>query len=44
MKRAFDFSRMNHYAGFDLSMIFDKAFKVGSRVRSSTGVNKVACL
>ena len=34
MKRAFDFSRMNHYAGSDLSMIFDKAFKVGSRVRS----------
>ena len=40
MKRAFDFSRMNHYAGSDLSMVFDKAFKVGSRVRSSTGVNK----
>jgi len=40
MKRAFDFSRINHYIGPDLSMVFDKAFKVGSRVRSRTGVNK----
>ncbi|HEY7081135.1 MAG TPA: glutamyl-tRNA reductase [Nitrososphaeraceae archaeon] len=40
MKRAFEFSRVNHYVGPDLSMVFDKAFKVGSRVRSSTGVNK----
>jgi glutamyl-tRNA reductase len=40
MKRAFDFSRTNHYAGPDLSIIFDKAVKVGSRVRSTTGVNK----
>jgi glutamyl-tRNA reductase len=40
VKRAFDFSRTNHYAGPDLSIIFDKAVKVGSRVRSTTGVNK----
>jgi glutamyl-tRNA reductase len=40
MKRAFDFSRVNHIAGPDLSMVFDKAFKVGSRVRANTGVNK----
>lgn len=40
MKRAFDFSRTNHYAGPELSIIFDKAFKVGSRVRSNTGINK----
>ncbi|MFZ0327520.1 MAG: glutamyl-tRNA reductase [Nitrososphaeraceae archaeon] len=40
MKRAFDFSRTNHYGGPDLSIIFDKAVKVGSRVRSTTGVNK----
>ncbi len=40
MKRAFDFSRVNQFVGPDLSMVFDKAFKVGSRVRSNTGVNK----
>jgi glutamyl-tRNA reductase len=40
VKRAVDFSRTNHYAGPDLSIIFDKAVKVGSRVRSTTGVNK----
>ena len=44
MKRAFDFSRMNHYAGSDFSMIFDKAFKVGSRVRSIQVLTKAACL
>ena len=40
IKRAFEFSRRNHYAGFQLSVIFDKAIKVGSKVRTSTSVNK----
>jgi glutamyl-tRNA reductase len=40
IKRAFDFSRNNHCIGPKLSVIFDKAFKVGSRVRSTTGINK----
>jgi glutamyl-tRNA reductase len=40
IKRAFEFSRRNRYAGFQLSLIFDKAIKVGSKVRTSTSVNK----
>jgi glutamyl-tRNA reductase len=40
IKRAFDFSRNKHCIGPKLSVIFDKAFKVGSRVRSTTGINK----
>jgi glutamyl-tRNA reductase len=40
VKRAYDLSRKKQYAGNNLSIIFDKAIKVGSRVRNSTGVNK----
>lgn len=40
VRRAFEFSRSNHYAGSNLAMIFDRALKVGSRVRNATGINK----
>lgn len=40
IKRAFEFSRKNRYAGPHLSVIFDRAFKVGSRIRASTALNK----
>src|SRR5919197_514652 len=40
IKRAFEFSRKNHYAGRHLSVIFDRAVKVGGRIRTSTGLNK----
>jgi glutamyl-tRNA reductase len=40
VKRAFEFSRKNRYAGPHLSVIFDRAVKVGGKVRTTTGVNK----
>ena len=40
IKRAFEFSRNNRYAGSHLSVIFDRAVKVGGKVRTVTGVNK----
>jgi glutamyl-tRNA reductase len=40
VKRAFDFANKNHYAGSNLLVIFDRAVKVGSKVRTSTSLNK----
>jgi len=40
VRRAFEFARANSYASANLAMIFDKALKVGSRVRTVTGINK----
>jgi glutamyl-tRNA reductase len=40
VKRAFEFARNHNYAGAYLTVIFDKAVKVGSKVRTNTGVNK----
>jgi len=40
IKRAFAFSRKNGYAGSNLSIIFERAIKLGSRIRTSTGLNK----
>jgi glutamyl-tRNA reductase len=40
IKRAFEFSRKNRYVGPNLSVIFDRALKVGSRIRTSTALNK----
>ena len=40
IKRAFAFSRKNRYAGSNLSIIFERALKLGSRIRTSTGLNK----
>jgi glutamyl-tRNA reductase len=40
VKRAFEFSRNSGYAGSYLSVIFDRAVRVGGKVRAITGVNK----
>ena len=40
IRRALEFSRKNHYAGSHLQVIFDRAVKVGSRIRTHTGLNK----
>ncbi len=40
VKRAFEFSRKSRYAGSHLSVIFDRAVRVGGKVRTITGVNK----
>lgn len=40
VKRAFEFSRNNGYTGSHLSVIFDRAIKVGGKVRTITGLNK----
>lgn len=40
VKRALVLARKNKCAGSQLSILFDKAVKVGSKVRSSTGINK----
>ncbi len=40
VRRAFDYSRSNRYAGSNLAVAFDRALKVGSRVRTATGINK----
>jgi glutamyl-tRNA reductase len=40
VRRAVEFSRSGRYTSSNLSLIFDRAVKVGSRVRTSTGINK----
>lgn len=40
VRRAFEFSRANRFASANLAMIFDRALKVGGRVRNATGINK----
>ncbi|MEM3160085.1 MAG: glutamyl-tRNA reductase [Nitrososphaera sp.] len=40
VRRAFEYARSNSYASANLAMIFDRALKVGSRVRTVTGINK----
>ncbi len=40
VKRAFNFANKHHYAGSNLSVMFDRAVKLGSRVRTSTSLNK----
>jgi glutamyl-tRNA reductase len=40
IRRAFEFSRNNKYAGSHLSVIFDRAVRVGGKVRTVTRVNK----
>lgn len=40
VKRAFDSARKSKYAGSHLGLLFDNAIKVGSKVRTSTGINK----
>jgi glutamyl-tRNA reductase len=40
MRRALEFSRKNQYAGSHLQVIFDRAVKVGGKIRTHTGLNK----
>jgi glutamyl-tRNA reductase len=40
VKRAFDYASKHHYAGSNLSIIFNRAVKLGSKVRTSTSLNK----
>jgi glutamyl-tRNA reductase len=40
VRRAFEFSRNAKYASANLSLVFDRALKVGSKVRTVTGINK----
>jgi glutamyl-tRNA reductase len=40
VKRAFDFANKHHYAGSNLSVMFERAVKLGSRVRTSTSLNR----
>ncbi|HYY40660.1 MAG TPA: glutamyl-tRNA reductase [Nitrososphaera sp.] len=40
VRRAFEFSRAGRYASANLSIIFDRALKAGSKIRATTGINK----
>ncbi|HZB73656.1 MAG TPA: glutamyl-tRNA reductase, partial [Nitrososphaeraceae archaeon] len=40
VKRAFEFSRTKRHVGAHLSILFQRAIKVGSRVRADTALNK----
>ncbi len=40
VRRALEFSRSGRYASTNLSLIFDRALKIGGRVRTATGINK----
>jgi glutamyl-tRNA reductase len=40
VRRAFEYSKSNRYASANLGVVFDRALKVGSRVRNATGINK----
>lgn len=40
VRRAYEFSRAHRYASANLSVIFDRALKAGSRIRTATGINK----
>ncbi len=40
VRRAYEFSRAHRYASSNLSVVFDRALKAGSRIRTATGINK----
>jgi glutamyl-tRNA reductase len=40
VRRAYEFSRAHRYASANLSVVFDRALKAGSRIRIATGINK----
>ncbi len=40
VRRAFEYSRTHRYISTNLSVIFDRALKAGSRIRTATGINK----
>jgi len=40
VRRAFEFARSNHYTSSGLMVIFDRALKIGGKVRTATGINR----
>lgn len=40
VKRSLEFSRKNGFTGTNLNTLFDKTIKIGSKVRTITGINK----
>ena len=40
IRRAYEYSRSNRYASSNLSLIFDRALRLGGKVRTITGINK----
>ncbi len=40
VRRAFEYARVQKYMGFDLSLIFERAIKIGTRIRNQSGLNK----
>lgn len=40
VRRAFEYARVQKYVGFDLSLIFERAIKIGTRIRNQSGLNK----
>jgi glutamyl-tRNA reductase len=40
VRRAFEYSRVNRFVGSSLAVAFNRALKVGSQVRTATGINK----
>ncbi len=40
VKRAFEYARLNKFAGSYLSLVFSRAIKAGTRIRNQTGLNK----
>jgi len=40
VKRSLEFSRKNKFSGQNLNVLFDKTIRIGSKVRTDTGINK----
>jgi glutamyl-tRNA reductase len=40
VKRSLEFSRKNGFSGPNLNILFDRTIKIGSKVRTTTGINK----
>ena len=40
VKRSFEFSKINSYIKTNLPIIFEKAIRIGNKVRNKTGINK----
>ena len=40
VKRSLEFSRKNGFSGPNLNILFDRTIKIGSKVRTATGINK----
>jgi len=40
VKRSLEFSRKNRFSGPNLNVLFDRTIKIGSKVRTDTGINK----